>query len=284
MFDTHCHLNFSRFKKNVDSVITEAKAQGVHTIIVPGTDVKRSQKAVEVASSHEGVYAAVGIHPHHAYQYIVKSEKSKVERFIEEDLEQIEESLQDTKVLAVGEVGLDNHTYEKTKYAEYQVGDEFVRIQKDLFRAQVKLAIKYKKSLIIHNREAKRELLQILEEVWDPVLSGRTVFHCCEPDRDLYEFAKQHQIFLGVDGDITYYPEKQKFWKEITQNGTDLSQMVLETDAPFLLPEPYRSRKEFPNTPAHLPFIAGFVAEMLSIDVKLLATKSAENGAALFGL
>ena len=89
---------------------------------------------------------------------------------------------------------------------------------------------------------------------------------------------------MGVDGDITYYPEKQKFWKEITQNGTDLSQMVLETDAPFLLPEPYRSRKEFPNTPAHLPFIAGFVAKMLNIDVKFLASKSAENGAALFGL
>jgi len=287
MFDTHCHLNFSRFKKNVDDIISNAHDAGVTHIVVPGTDIKRSKKAVEIASGHSGIYAAVGIHPHHVFRYIAESQKPKVKSplsLMRDDLNELEVMLSGKCVVAVGEVGMDKHVYKKTKYEEYSVDGQFIDLQKELLRRQIALAVKHKKSLIIHNREAKDDLLSILKEFWDPPLAGRSVFHCCEPDMDLYKFAKEHDMYLGVDGDITYWEKKQNFWKEITKNGKDLSMMVLETDAPYLLPEPYRSQRQFPNTPSHLLHIAGFIAGLLGVERRNLLEASTTNAKRLFNM
>ncbi|NTU46019.1 TatD family hydrolase [Candidatus Roizmanbacteria bacterium] len=272
MFDTHVHLNFSRFKKNLEEVISRAHASGVHEMVVPGTDLKTSQKAVEIAARFEGIYAAVGLHPHHVYE-------QKDSTAADLPWGELEQLLPHPKVVAIGEVGLDRHPYEETKYENYTVDESFIDLQKDNLRRQIGWAIRYKKSLILHNREAKQDLFPLLEEVWDESLSGRSVFHCCEADTELLHFAKKHNLFIGVDGDISYGEAKKSFIKEVP-----LEMLVLETDAPFLLPEPLRSQRAYPNEPKNIPLIAQIVAEVKGLPVKEIEKTTTENAHRLFGL
>ncbi len=271
--DTHCHLNFSRFKKNVEEVIIQAHEAGVTRIVVPGTDVQRSQGAIDIAASHENIYAAVGIHPHHVYEFRMHQAPEQIEK----DLAAIEGFLKNEKVVAVGEIGMDRHVYEQTKYGEYAVDEGFIELQKQLFVRQVRFAVAYGKSLIIHNREAKDLLLPLLHDNWDTALEGRTVFHCCEPDAELVQFAREHHMYIGIDGDITYSADKQQFIPTVP-----LEMLVLETDSPFLLPEPMRARKEFPNKPSNIPLIAQFVAYLRKIAVDELARATTQNALSLF--
>lgn len=284
--DTHCHLNFSRFKKKVDEVIAAARSAGVIHIVIPGTDVMSSQKAVEIARRNEGIYAAVGIHPHHALSPVIprSSAQQNDEGSCSQDFSvaQIEKLLRNDKngvIVAVGEIGLDRHTYKQTKYENYHVNEAFIDAQKKLFETQFRLAKKYKKSIIIHNREAKDDILLLIENNWSDELKNRAVFHCCEPDLELLDFAQEHGIFIGVDGDITYWKEKTQFIKKVP-----LEMLVLETDAPFLLPEPLRSEKKYPNVPANIPLIAQFVSEVKGVSLEKLSEQTTANAHTLFNL
>lgn len=286
MFDTHCHLNFFRFKDRVDEVIRQAQKERINLILIPGTDIATSKKAVEIASQYRKVYAAVGIHPHNVYDYMINRSASSVlrpaqnpEPITQNDIRFIEDLLQNPKVVAVGEIGMDKHPYKATKYKNYTVNDGFLTLQKELFQRQLTLAIKHQKSVIFHNREAKDDLLPLLHEMWDDILRGRTVFHCCEPNPEILSFAKEHGMFIGVDGDVTYTPEKQEFIKTVP-----LDMLVLETDAPFLLPEPLRSEKKFPNEPKNLKLICEYVAGLLGMFPDKLASITTENSRRLFRL
>lgn len=286
MFDTHCHLNFSRFKDRVDEVIRQAQKERVNLILIPGTDITTSKKAVEIASQYREVYAAVGIHPHNVYDYMINRSASSIQRsaqnpelITQNDIRYIEDLLQNPKVVAVGEIGMDKHPYKATKYENYTVHDDFLTLQKELFCQQLMLATKHQKSVIFHNREAKEDMLPLLHEMWDDTLRGRTVFHCCEPDPEILSFAKERGMFIGVDGDITYTPDKQEFIKMVPSE-----MLVLETDAPFLLPEPLRSEKKFPNEPKNLKLICEYTAGLLSVSPDKLASITTENSKRLFRL
>lgn len=278
MFDTHCHLNFKAFNGRVDQVISEAKKVGVTHIVVPGTDVETSKKAVEIAEKFENVYAAVGIHPHHVFELNVK----RGTRNVQDEIKEIEKLLINKKVVAVGEVGLDRHVYQKTVYQEYQVNQEFIELQREFFQKQIDLAIKYKKTLILHNREAKKDFLPILSTNYSLLATIPIVFHCCEPDDELLEFAKKHKIYIGVDGDITYRKDKQEFVKKVP-----LEMLVLETDSPFLHPEPFRSEPRAtrgPNEPKNLKIIAEFISKLLGVSMYRFIDKVSENSEKLFQL
>jgi TatD DNase family protein len=258
MFDSHCHLNFSVFERRVAEVIKQAKKDGVDYFVVPGTDIETSKKAIEIAEKYKGVYAAVGIHPHNVYEYQISNNK------YQKDTSNIKNLLESKKTVAIGEIGLDRHIYQKTKYENYKVDEKLFELQKYFFIEQLNLARKYKKSVIIHNRQAKEDLLKILNDHWNNYFSGRMVFHCCEPDfvgtgRDLslLDFAKKKKIFIGVDGDVVYNKKKQEFVKKIP-----LDLLVLETDSPYLSPF-----KKFPNEPKNLPLIAQFISNTLFVSI-----------------
>lgn len=272
-FDTHCHLNFSRFKKNLDEVVQDAASLGVKSIVIPGTDIKTSQKAVQIAQTYAqtglDIWAAVGIHPHHVFEQ--KDERN--------EMEELTLLLKEDRVVAIGEIGLDRHEYEQTKYEDYHVDENFIEAQKRLFRAQFELGIEYKKSIIMHNREAKDELVPLVRELWDPSLKNRAVLHCCEPDVELLAFAKELGLFLGVDGDLTYWEEKQEFIKAVP-----LEMLVIETDAPFLLPEPLKSQKLYPNTPSNVILVAEKVAELKAETLERIAEVTSANARMLFNL
>jgi len=148
------------------------------------------------------------------------------------------------------------------------------------------LAIKYDKSLILHNREAREDILEVLREMWDKKLEGRTVFHCCEPDMELLEFAKKHKMFIGIDGDVTYWKKKlfgfaqskQEFIKKVP-----LEMLVLETDSPFLIPELSGSRSWTRyNEPKNIVLIAEFVAKLKNVSINRLIDTTTENAKKLF--
>lgn len=272
MFDTHCHLNFSIFAGRVRQVIDGARKAGVDYFVVPGTDLETSKKAVEIAQKYSNVYAAVGIHPHHIYQYQILN--IKYQKYILN----IKNLLKSKRAVAIGEIGLDKHIYQKTKYKNYKVGEQFFSLQKQFFIEQLKLAKKFNKSVILHNREAKDDLLQILREHWHNYFSGRMVFHCCEPDVDLLNFAKAKKIFIGVDGDVTYNKIKQDFVKQIP-----LNLLVLETDSPFLLPKLSRRRSSHRyNEPKNLPLITKFISKMLNISMNRFIGATTENAKRIF--
>lgn len=275
--DTHCHLNFKRFKNTLDEVNIATKEKGVTICIVPGTDILLSLKAVEIASKYEGIYAAVGIHPHHTMEKsMIQNQNSNT---LEIDVHELEKLIIHPKVVAIGEVGLDRHVYEDTKYPDYQISEEFINAQKEYFIAQLHLAQKYEKALIIHNRETKKDLLAILDIEWTAEMRLRTVFHCCEPDEELLAYAIAHNIYIGVDGDVTYGGEKAAFVKKIP-----LDSLVLETDSPFLLPEPLKTQKLYPNTPANIPIIAQCIADLKGVEVEEVAQATTRNAKRLFNV
>lgn len=279
-FDTHCHLNFQAFEKIKEVVINDARLAGINNILVPGTDIPTSKKAIQLAQDHTNIYAAVGIHPHHIYGYHKDGCNNKYE-LLENDLVEIEKLLISKKVVAVGEVGIDRYYYHDTKYSTYAIDEEFVELQKLALTRQIEFAVKYDKSLILHNRLAKEDLLEVLDKNWDGKLKNKTVFHCCEPDETLLKFALDHSIFIGIDGDVTFSKKKKQFVKKIP-----LELLVLETDSPYLTPRPLRENDatKWPNTPSNLPLIAHYIADILQIDIIELKKISTENALRLFGI
>ena len=122
-------------------------------------------------------------------------------------------------------------------------------------------------------------MLQVLEENWDSFLETRSVFHCCEPDQRLLDFAIKHKVFIGIDGDITYDPAKQDFIKQVP-----LTNIVLETDSPYFIPEPLRSEGITLNDPQNLNITAEFIAQLINTNPLSLKTQTLNNSLRLFNL
>ena len=276
-FDTHCHLNFHAFEGGTEKILIRAAAAGVTEIVIPGTDLETSQKAIDIAQKFSGCYAAVGIHPHHISMYLERPEA------LEKDISNIEKLLAEDKVVAVGEIGLDRHVYRISKHGpDITVSPEYFALQLRALSLQMHLAIKHSKSVIIHNRESADDLLQFFDNLSQSdqkALENRVVLHCCESDDRLLDLAISHSFFIGVDGDVTYDPKKQDFIRRVP-----LSRLVLETDAPYILPEPVRSEKRQPNHPVFIPLIAAKVAEILEVSVDEVASQTTANAHTLYHL
>ena len=280
LFDTHTHLQFKAFEGKVDEVIKSAKDAGVEKMIVVGTNLETSKKTIALAEKHDGLYATVGIHPHHVFSYCHPARDAGSRQSYDQAISKLESLIGNPKVIAIGETGLDRHLYEKTQYKNYQITEEFIDLQKQFFAYQIQLAIKHQKSLIIHNREAVKELLEILKDNWDPFLEQRSVFHCVEPDERILEFASNHKIFIGIDGDITYDKAKQDFIKKVP-----LELLVLETDSPYFTPEPLldsNSEENAINQPKNLKLIADFISQLKQTSPKTLVETTSQNAMRLF--
>jgi len=276
MFDTHCHLNFNAFAKTLEEVIAAAHGAGVTHMVVPATDVKSARAALQIAAAHEHIYCAIGIHPHHLFELSQGNVSSSAQDAL---LCEVESMLDNPAVVAVGEVGLDRHYYTSTRYKKYTIDESFIDVQKTMLAHQIELAIKHDKSLVLHNREAKDDMLAVLDRSWDDKLRRRSVMHCCEADRELLEYAKDHDMYIGVDGDVTYDEKKKRFIADVP-----LEMLVVETDSPFLVPEPNRSAKIRPNTPANLPYIVKEVAKIKRVEVSEVARQTSQNAMRLFDL
>ncbi len=253
--DTHCHLSLDQFSTELDTIIKRASDAGVGRLLIPGIDLESSRRAVELAENHDQLFAAVGVHPHNASSY---SESTK---------DQLIELAHSPTVVAIGEIGLDF-------YRDHSPHDTQMTALID----QLSLARQLELPVILHNREAQEELLEVLLE-WAPTLSRpqKGVLHAFSGDRQGAEKAVSSGFFIGVAGPLTY-PSAKELRKIILDLPHD--RLLLETDSPYLPPQPHRGQR---NEPAYLPFIAEKLGQLTQREADEVAADTSENATRLFG-
>lgn len=251
MIDTHVHFNGKDLSGDVPGLITRAENAGVHQFVVIGYDLASSERAVAQAEADTRLFAVVGIHPHDARAWNQHSEK------------RLRELAESSRVVAIGEIGLDFYRDLSPRLAQYEA-----------FRAQLTLAKKMGLPVVIHCRDAYPEAMALLEtEAGDtPVL-----LHCFAGDHSHAERAWARNWYLGVGGTVTY--KKNDELRTVVRDAPQ-SCLLLETDAPYLSPEPMRGK--FPNEPARVPLVAARVAEIRSETVTQVEAYTNANARRLF--
>jgi len=256
LVDTHCHLNLSAYDADREEVLDRARLAGVERILIPGVDLKTSQIAIELAEKHDEVFAAVGIHPHN------------VNGWSEALADEIASLAQSPKVVAIGEIGLDY-------YRNLSPPEE----QRIAFEDQLEIASALQYPVLIHNREAIEDILEHLN-TWirnlPPTLSTRAgVLHAFSADLDSATEAIRQGFYIGIAGPITF-SKAEALRNIVSQLPSD--RLVIETDSPYLTPEPRRGRR---NEPAHLEWIAQKVNDIRGDDYSTIWTTT-ENAKNLF--
>lgn len=263
--DTHCHLNFKAFKKDLEDVLTRAQEADVPKIIIPGAKLDSSQKAVEIARMHKNCFAAVGIHPHHANEWTEETKENK-----RSELMQL---VKLPNVVAVGEIGLDYFHYKNYP----QVTEENKKLQKELFLAQLQIALAHNLPLLLHCRNAHEDLISLLTSyIKSSNQSFPGVFHCFDGEMSHLSQVLELGFYIGFDGNVTY--EENNRLRELA-SFVPLDRLLLETDAPFLTPLPHRGTR---NEPAYLTYTARTVASLHSKTVEEIGEITSANALHLF--
>lgn len=287
MVDVHCHLNFHSFEKDYDQVIKSAFEAGVTKIINVGTKIDSSQKAVELAKQYENLYAIVGVHPHHADKPLFRHpERSEGSRFARDSsvtpqndiswIEQLEALARKPKVVAIGEIGMDYYRYRSNEIVD-------PKLQKEVFIKQIELAYKLKLPLQIHNRQAGKDIIDILINHKSYLLNPPGMFHCMSGNLEFLKKVLDLGFYVGFDGNITYNglaPGEETDLKDLVKY-TPLDRIVTETDSPYLSPLPYRGSR---NVPSYVIITAKFIAEIKGITFQDLDAKTTKNAIKLFTL
>jgi TatD DNase family protein len=251
LIDTHCHLNVAEFFPEPDPFVARAQEAGVADLVLIGLDVVTSQAAIDLAERHKGVWATVGRHPNYSTGYD------------KDELKQIRRLLQHPKVVALGEVGLDEHW-----------DDAPAEQQEACLRDQLELAYELDKPVVLHCRKAYQRLLAILEERPDHPY----VFHCFSGSAEDAVRANAMGCYFGIDGPITY--KKNGEFRELVAT-LPQDRLLIETDSPFLPPEPYRGK---PNEPSLLPWVNRGLAAALGLTEEDCAAQTTANAKAFFRL
>ena len=251
-YDTHAHYNDEKFDDVVDETIKECLDIGVHYINNIGYNIESSKKAIELSKKYNECYAVIGIHP---------SDVGKCEG---EDIEKLYKNLNNCKIVAIGEIGLDYYWVKDNKEE-----------QKKLFISQIDLANKLKLPIVVHSRDASLDTYLTLKE--HPAKYG-TLLHCFSPTEDLVRLVVENNYMVAFGGNITYNRAKsfQKYMDMIPA-----TQIVIETDAPYLPPVPLRGTI---NTSKNLPIILEKLAEYKHMDVEELSKIVYRNSLEFFNI
>ncbi len=258
LIDTHAHLDFPHFDADRQAVLERASAAGVAKILTVGTDVASSRRAVGLAAKHDSVYAAVGMHPHDA-----KGLNGSA-------LAELRNLAQHPRVVAVGEIGLDFYRDRSPR-----------NVQRKAFQAQLAWSARLGKPVIIHDRDAHSEVMEVLES-WaeglkGSLLEGRLgVLHTFSGDRAMAEQAIELGFCISISGPVTYKNADRLV--DVVQH-VPLDRLLVETDCPFLTPHPYRGRR---NEPAHVRLVAERIATLREMAFEELARATTANAERLF--
>ena len=260
--DTHCHLFFDAFDADREAVIRRARQDGVRVMLSLGVDVPSSQATVALAEAREGIYAAVGVHPNDA----AKAWEG------ERTLEALRSLAASPKVVAIGEIGLDYYRDRTPRLTQWHV-----------LRQQLDLAAELGLPVSLHNREATADFLGILRE-WvadlrdegNPLAERPGVWHAFGGSEAEGRAALEMGFLLGIGGPVTFKnaPDRRAVVASLPLEG-----LLLETDAPFLAPHPYRGRR---NEPAYVRLVAAQVAELHGVSIAEAAEATSRNAQKLF--
>ncbi len=254
--DTHVHLDDERYRDDLDEVLRRAREGGVERFIIPGADPKSLQRAVEIAQNNSDVYFAVGVHPYDMDAF---------------DIKELQIYINHPKCVAVGECGLDYFRLEGTDEAKEREKER----QKEVFIAQIELAMKYKKPLIVHIRDASKDSKEILLKYNAAEVGG--VLHCYNADEELLSLAKEG-FYFGIGGVLTFSNAK-KLLHALPKIPHD--KLLIETDGPYLTPSPHRGER---NEPFYTTFVAKKMSELLEIPLKNIENITSQNALRLFDI
>lgn len=247
--DTHCHLSVEDYD-DIDEVINDNRKAGIEKIIISGCTKESIIESLELSKKYDDIFVTIGYHP------------SEAKIILNSDISDLEKHLIDDKVVGIGEIGLD-----------YHYGKDDIDLQKELFKKQLDLAIKYKLPVVIHSRDATLDTINILKEYPDVIGD----IHCFSGS---VETARQYinmGYYLGIGGVVTF--TNSYLSNVVKEIGID--NIVFETDSPYLTPVPFRGKK---NSSKYIPYICKKVAETLGEDEDMVAKKVLDNTYNLFDL
>ena len=247
--DTHCHLSLEDYD-DIYLVIKENRENNISKIIISGYSKNTIKETLDLIEKYDDVYATIGYHP------------SEADITNESDLFILEEQLQHEKVVGIGEIGLD-----------YHYGSDNKDKQIELFRRQMDIAEKYKLPVVIHSRDATEDTINILKEY--PNVIGD--MHCFSGSLEVARIYVNMGYKLGIGGVVTF--KNSNLYKVVESIG--LENIILETDSPYLTPEPFRGKK---NASKYIPYIAEKVASIVNKDVSEVAKITTDNACSLFDL
>lgn len=213
LFDTHSHYNDEKFKNDLNEIIVDTHNSGVTTFMCIGYDLTSSKKAIEIASKYDFIYGTVGISPNDISSNSIN------------ELNEIKKMASNPKVLAIGEIGLDYYWNKDNK-----------DIQKELFKRQIEIANELNKPIVIHTRDAHIDTIDILK---NNKCNNTGIFHCCPLNVELIKEGVKLGYYISFSGVITFKNAKP----ELAVKTVPLDRILIETDSPYLSPEPYRGTR-----------------------------------------
>jgi len=253
LFDTHAHLDDTKFQGETDKVIARAKEAGVSLIVNVGYNLRHARQSIALAEQYDFIYAAVGLHPHDA--------KDGNKAFWEE----IYKLARHPKVVALGEMGLD-----------YYWDNSPRDVQREVFRQQIGVAKDLQLPIIIHDRDAHQDVLTIVREERAFEVGG--VFHAYSGNWELAKEVLELGFYISIGGPVTFNNARKIL--EVVEKAP-LESLLIETDCPYLTPHPYRGKR---NEPGYVQLVAEKIAEIKNISYEKVASATKENGMKLFGI
>lgn len=250
LIDSHAHLDDRRYDDDREEMLVRARERGVTHIVNVGYDLESSRRSVQLAEKHEFVYAAVGIHPNDAY------------KAPDDVIEILRDMATHPKILAIGEIGLDYYRNFSSK-----------SIQKEMFTKQIELAIELNMPIIVHDREAHGDTMDILRRYKGKV---EGVLHCFSGSWEMAAECIDLGFYISIAGPVTFNNAKKL--RDIAEK-VPLDRLLVETDSPYLTPEPFRGRR---NESGYVYFVAEKIANLREMAVEDLALAAAENTLRLF--
>lgn len=241
LIDTHCHL-YSEYYNDIDDIVNLAKKSNVNILINNGCDSKSNKEVIDLLDKYKNMYGAIGIHP------------EEVDNYSLDDIKFIEKNLNNKKVVAIGEIGLDYHYSKENKEKQIK-----------LFELQLDIANKYKVPVIIHSRDATEDTINILRKY-----NIKGVIHSFSGSLETAKIYIKMGFLLGINGVVTF---KNCNLKDILVN-IGLNNIILETDSPYLTPVPYRGKQ---NNPSHILDIAKYISEIFNVSLEEVSKITTKN-------
>ncbi|MBQ2916825.1 MAG: TatD family hydrolase [Clostridia bacterium] len=251
-FDSHAHYNDEKFEEERDELIKKIYNEGITKIINAGYSLESSKQAIEIAKNYDFMHTIVGISP------------NDIECFKKEDLIEIEELAKNEKTVAIGEIGLDYYWNKENK-----------ELQKKVFISQIEIANRLELPIVIHTREAIYDTLEILK---NNKCNKKGIFHCCPLNVDLVREGLKLGFYISFAGPITFKNSKNA--EEIIKM-VPLDKMLIETDCPYLSPEPLRGRR---NDSRNVKYVAQKIADIKEIALEEVAKATYENAKKIFNI
>lgn len=251
VIDSHAHLTDEAFDEDRSFLIKDLSNFSIQAVINPGTNLSDSKKAVELAKEYDNIYAQVGIHP------------EEIEDMGDNDLDQIESLAKDNRVVAIGEIGLDYYYRSDNK-------EEQARVFKD----QLDLARKLNKPVVVHTRDVGYDAYEILKDYTDL----KVQIHCFSEGEDLLQKYMDLGFYISIGGVVTF---KNGLNEKAAAALCPIERLMLETDSPYLSPEPYRGKR---NDPRRIIETARVIADIRGMDLKKLCKRTSKNAQEFFGI